>query len=140
MQFKPVLAGGTFSWDFGDGTTSNEEAPTHVYQNEGSYPVKLTARYAGCTVVTQFAAVKVGKVQMPNIFTPNSDGKNDTFAPRLGCAPAHLTVFTRWGSKVYEATEYYNDWRGDTLPDGVYYYLLRDTEGKTAKGWVEIKR
>jgi gliding motility-associated-like protein len=140
MQFKPVLVGGTFSWDFGDGTTSTEESPTHVYENEGSYPVKLTARYAGCTVVTQFAAVKVGKVQIPNIFTPNNDNLNETFAPRLGCLPAHLTVFSRWGKKVYEATDYHNDWRGDMLPDGVYYYLLRDTEGKSTKGWVEIKR
>ena len=140
LQFKPVLAGGTFSWDFGDGTTSTEESPTHVYENEGSYPVKLTARYAGCTVVTQFAAVKVGRVQIPNIFTPNNDNLNETFAPRLGCLAAHLTVFSRWGKKVYEATDYHNDWRGDTLPDGVYYYLLRDTDGKSTKGWVEIKR
>ncbi|WP_188547397.1 DUF7948 domain-containing protein [Hymenobacter qilianensis] len=140
MQFAPVLAGGSFSWDFGDGTTSNEEAPSHVYENPGTYPVQLTARYAGCTVVTQFAAVKVGKVQMPNIFTPNNDNLNDTFAPRISCKNAHLTVFTRWGSKVYEADNYQNDWSGDKLPEGVYYYLLRDTDGKSAKGWVEIKR
>lgn len=33
----------TFTWDFGDGTTSTESNPKHFYQNAGSYTVKLTA-------------------------------------------------------------------------------------------------
>ena len=34
----------TFTWDFGDGTTSNERNPMHIYQSPGTYNVKLTAK------------------------------------------------------------------------------------------------
>jgi gliding motility-associated-like protein len=37
------LAGQTFNWDFGDGTTSTAVSPTHVYPNPGTYTVKLVA-------------------------------------------------------------------------------------------------
>lgn len=37
------LGGINFSWDFGDGTTSTEENPTHLYDKIGIYTIKLTA-------------------------------------------------------------------------------------------------
>ncbi len=36
------LAGVAFFWDFGDGTTSTEEYPTHMYLKPGTYTIKLT--------------------------------------------------------------------------------------------------
>ncbi|WP_324675285.1 gliding motility-associated C-terminal domain-containing protein [Hymenobacter sp. GOD-10R] len=139
-QFAPVLTGGTYEWDFGDQTTSTEEAPLHRYEKPGTYQVKLTARYANCQVETRFAPVEVGDVFVPNIITPNNDGKNELFIPRFSCQPATLRIFTRWGSKVYETDNYRNDWHGGDLADGVYYYHLRDTEGRAVKGWLEVKR
>ncbi len=38
---------GEWEWDFGDGTTSNEQSPTHVYQSPGTYDVKLKVRSVG---------------------------------------------------------------------------------------------
>ena len=75
-----------------------------------------------------------------NIFTPGNDDKNDKIMPRFSCQQASLRVFSRWGNKVYETDNYRNDWRGENLPDGMYYYHLRDTEGRSAKGWVQVKR
>ncbi len=45
VTFNNTTEGGeTFTWDFGDGSpTSNEAYPTHVYQNPGTYQVKLHA-------------------------------------------------------------------------------------------------
>lgn len=140
-QFEPILVGGTYDWDFGDGTPHSTEAgPTHLYANPGSYRVKLTARYAGCVVETAFAPVEVGEMKVPNIITPNGDSLNDSFKPLFSCKPTHLQVFNRWGTLVYETKDYHNDWSGKSLPDGVYYYLLRDTDDRRAKGWVEVKR
>ncbi|WP_375433921.1 gliding motility-associated C-terminal domain-containing protein [uncultured Hymenobacter sp.] len=140
-QFEPVLAGGTYDWDFGDGSEHSTEAgPTHLYAEPGSYRVKLIARYAGCVVETAFAPVEVGEMKVPNIITPNGDSLNDSFKPRFSCKPTHLQVFNRWGTLVYEIKDYHNDWSGKNLPDGVYYYLLRDTDERRAKGWLEVKR
>jgi PKD repeat protein len=46
IQFNGQVTGGTepytWSWDFGDGTTSTQQNPTHAYANEGEYTVSLT--------------------------------------------------------------------------------------------------
>jgi len=139
-QFTPLLPGGTYEWDFGDQTTSTEEAPLHRYEKPGTYQVRLIARYSNCQVETRFAPVEVGEMFVPNIITPNGDDKNEQFMPRFSCQPATLRIFTRWGNKVYETDNYRNDWRAGDLADGVYYYQLRDTEGRAAKGWLEVRR
>jgi len=53
FNFQPVSATATgWFWEFGDGATSTEENPTHVYQDDVSYTVTLTVTNdAGCTAV-----------------------------------------------------------------------------------------
>jgi gliding motility-associated-like protein len=85
-------------------------------------------------------AVEVGGVFVPNIITPNNDGQNESFRPRFSCQPASLKVFSRWGQEVYQTDNYANNWQAEGLAAGVYYYLLRDTTGRTMKGWVEVVR
>jgi gliding motility-associated-like protein len=139
----PVLLApnATYSWDFGDGSARSIEAsPTHRYAEPGSYRIQLTARYGNCEVLTGFAPMEVGEAKVPNIITPNGDSQNDTFKPLFSCLPASLEVFSRWGQRVYQTNDYHYDWDGTGLPDGIYYYLLRDTADRRIKGWVEIRR
>ncbi len=80
---------------------------------------------------------------VPNVFTPNGDGYNDTFSiPLLELYPDNqLTVYSRWGQEVYRAEGYRNGWRGEGLSAGTYYYsLLLRRSGKLLKGWVEVVR
>ncbi|KUG08234.1 gliding motility-associated C-terminal domain-containing protein [Solirubrum puertoriconensis] len=136
-----MLFASSYSWDFGDGTTSKDQFPTHTYEKPGTYQVSFTAYYNGsCEAKTVFAPVYVGTPFIPNIITPNADGQNDVFEQRLSCLPVTLKVFSRWGKEVYTTTNYQNNWNGGTLPDGVYYYQLVDTDGRKAKGWLEIRR
>ena len=83
---------------------------------------------------------------IPNIFTPNNDGKNDDFVIKdLESYPgSQLLIFNRWGNEVYRADNYLNNWNGSGLAEGTYYYVLnrRERSGSitTFKGWVYLKR
>ena len=139
----PVLLAprATYNWDFGDGSANSQAATlTHRYQLPGTYHITLTARYDNCEVITGFAPIEVGEVFVPNIITPNRDSLNDTFRPRFSCRPASLEVYSRWGQRVYQTNDYHNNWDAQGLPDGLYYYLLRDADDRRMKGWVEVRR
>ncbi len=83
---------------------------------------------------------------IPNIFTPNNDGKNDLFVIKdLGSYPgSQLIIFNRWGNEVYRSDNYLNNWDGGNLAEGTYYYTLnrREHSGTITpiNGWVFIKR
>ncbi len=99
----------------------------------------------GCTDTVAIHVLSSTLV-VPNIFTPNGDGKNDLFViPGLNFYPgSQLLIFNRWGSEVYKADNYLNNWDGSGLTEGTYYYILnrREQNGSitTAKGWVYLKR
>lgn len=75
---------------------------------------------------------------VPNIFTPNGDGKNDMFQIYgiEGFPNSKLQVFNRWGSLVFEDDYYRNTWSGGDLQDGVYYYIFTRNDGKVYDGYV----
>lgn len=68
---------------------------------------------------------------IPNTFTPNNDGTNDTWHIRNieFHSDSKLEIFNRWGTKLYEKTGYQNDWdgtyKGQRLPVDTYFYVIR---------------
>jgi gliding motility-associated-like protein len=93
------------------------------------------------------------EVLIPEGFSPNGDGVNDFFEI-LGLEDYRenkLTVFNRWGHKVYEAENYLNDWGGwsdgpltlgdGILPKGTYFYVLDLGDGSDLlKGYFFLNR
>ncbi|MCC3153288.1 gliding motility-associated C-terminal domain-containing protein [Hymenobacter sp. BT770] len=78
---------------------------------------------------------------IPNIITPNMDGANDQFkTPGLTLGQWSCTVYNRWGTQVFHAPYYQQDWQAQGLADGIYYYLLANGRGEKIKGWVEVRR
>jgi gliding motility-associated-like protein len=81
-------------------------------------------------------------ITVPNVFTPNGDGYNQYFfIPKIELyEDAELNVVDRWGKTVYKSTNGYgNDWDGDDLSSGVYYYILDLNKRNTViKGIVNI--
>lgn len=79
-------------------------------------------------------------ITIPNIITANGDGINDIF--KITNIEYHsnsvLTVFDRWGRKVYENSNYNNDWKGDNLNDGTYFYILDVPDDKKYNGYITI--
>ena len=69
-----------WSWDFGDGTTSTAQNPSHTYANPGSYTVALTATGPGGSSTKQAPTpINVALAVMP--------GANFTMTPTSGTAP-----------------------------------------------------
>ncbi|WP_211166216.1 T9SS type B sorting domain-containing protein [Mucilaginibacter robiniae] len=85
-------------------------------------------------------------LHVPNVFTPNGDGKNDTFEiPELTeYAENEIMIVNRWGNSVYEKKNYQNDWTGDGLSEGTYFYVLKvkNSQGswEVYKGYVTLLR
>ena len=80
------------------------------------------------------------EVEVFNIFTPNGDDKNEYFHVNNLPANSALQIFNRWGNRVYNSSNYGNNWNGDGVPDGTYFYLLMLPDKKTYHGFVEIRR
>ena len=56
-----------------------------------------------------------------------------------------LTIFNKWGGRVYENDEYDNSWEGvddkeNPLPDDTYFYIIKPANGKAIKGYLVIRR
>ncbi|MBB2144863.1 T9SS type B sorting domain-containing protein [Pedobacter sp. LMG 31464] len=87
----------------------------------------------------------IGEVIVPNVITPNGDGKNDVF--RIDGLELHpnniLYIFNRWGNEVYRSNgSYKNDWNGNGLNEGTYYYVLKIKEKngseRSTTGWITL--
>ncbi len=76
---------------------------------------------------------------------PTPDGKNDFFDLRLMNVQT-LSIFNRYGTKVYSKGDYTNEWigqsdAGNDLPDGTYYYVIEFKNNQPTKtGWIYINR
>jgi gliding motility-associated-like protein len=72
---------------------------------------------------------------IPEGFSPNNDGVNDVLVLEgyKSGTVIKLQIFNRWGSEVFSSDNYQNDWNGDDLPSGTYYYIL------SAEGLIEEK-
>ncbi|MEQ6168931.1 PKD domain-containing protein [Ekhidna sp. MALMAid0563] len=138
-----------FQWDFGDGTTSTEESPSHAYTEEGFYDITLIASNDFGCVDTLFRSAEIeaisgGQVNTPNAFTPSLNGPtggnvgsngndpsriNDVFLPRLeGVERFRMLIYNKWGQLVFESNSQDVGWdgyyRNQLAPSGVYVYKL----------------
>lgn len=145
IQFtNESLNGYTYSWNFGDESSSSAEDPTHTYLSTGEYTVSLTAyNQYGCSDIYylgQYLIVPDGALYFPNVFTPNGDGKNDEFyAVGEGVASFHLIIFDRWGKQIKTLQSITETWdgkdKGVEVPEGTYTFVVNYTlnSGATKK-------
>jgi gliding motility-associated-like protein len=112
-----------------------------------TYRVKdLFGYYTNVATVNIIVTPTVGP-KIPNLFTPNGDGTNDTFEIRGLDADANvsLIIVNRWGNEVYKSGNYKNNWTGEGLNEGTYYYILNissadGSEKNVYKGYVTLVR
>ena len=63
---------------------------------------------------------------VPNVITPNGDRFNETFAIGKNLSGSKLTIYNRWGKKVYQNATYRDEFDGRNLVPGTYYYSLQN--------------
>lgn len=105
---------------------------------------------AACNASAEVIVNNYVPVKVPNVFTPNDDGVNDTWEIfGLGRYPdTNVKVFSRWGQLLYENnTGYHEPWdgyhNGEKVPFGTYYYVIEfkgseEYAGYETSGWLLI--
>ncbi len=135
IQFTNTATGNYISmtWDFGDGSISTDLNPLHTYVKVGTYVAVQTVTYPFGCVYTNTLTIKIEKgyqLIMPNGFTPNGDGINDTFKPEFkGLKSIELSVYDTWGELIYsENADPIRGWdgkiKGKESENGNYYYKI----------------
>jgi len=134
-----------YLWDFGDGHTSEEDSPTHMFANKGTYTITLYAwsmeECADTLIREQLVTITAGEGSsvFPTAFKWNGSGPtggawtpgnddNTVFHPNVENATAlRMIILNRVGHRVFESNELYVGWDGyiDSsvlATQGVYIY------------------
>ena len=132
-------------WTFGDGTSGTGANPVHVYSTPGgtrTFTVNYTATDSfGCsqTVSKPIKVYTSCVLDVPNAFTPNTDGHNDFLYPlnAVKAVDLEFSVYNRWGQLMFKSTNWKIGWDGRVggklQPSGAYVWMLKYTDRDTQK-------
>ncbi len=142
---------GTLKWISGEAILCKDCPQSQIMPtNSGCYKIQATTA-EGC-VATDEVCVEVTKyhnIYIPSVFTPNADGKNDVFLVYgTGISKVEMTIFDRWGEKLYYSADQLKGWdgtyKGVEVKQDVYPYLINYTslDGKkhTKTGHVTLMK
>ncbi len=156
-EANPVLTANYIGFVNGDGpeqlTTQPVITTTAVTTSPvGQYPITVSGAASPNYTITYFPGTLTinpvpPHIVVPNTFTPNGDGINDTWNVKYldlypGCT---VQIFSRWGQMVFTSVGYGVPWdgtyHGAKLADGTYYYIIDLKNGSSpASGYVAIIR
>lgn len=107
-------------------------------KNNFTEPITYTViSQDSCSITNWIVSVdneKASNVQLtsnnvPNVITPNNDGKNDVWEilTKDSISSFNIKVYNRWGKLVYSQNDYDNQWNADWLSVGVYFYTITNS-------------
>jgi gliding motility-associated-like protein len=124
--------------------------PGQNFVGNDTFTYKLCDADGDCDEAS--VTISVEDVVLPNqVLTPNGDTHNDTFIINgIEFYPENdLTIYNRWGNKVYQKSGYLNEWDGISnenkvgsisLPVGTYFYVLKYGNQRHKTGYVYLDR
>ena len=134
--YQPTVE--TYLW-MGESAFYNQNEVTDsvfIITYPGFYTLEMTNQCGG---LTQYLEVKKEDCTcepfIPNVFTPNGDGRNDKFQVFANCEfqDFKIEIYDRWGTRLFVAADWLGGWdgtaRGQELPPGVYIYKIEYTAG-----------
>ena len=141
---NPTPAAQFYKWSIYHSTelivTRNDKDIRYTFSEPGSYRVVCAVNNAICASDSMEVTVAVAEsyLAVPNVFTPNGDGKNDEFRVAYrSLRDFHIWVYNRWGKLVYESTDPAKGWNGNIngrpAAEGAYFYVVRAMGTDAAK-------
>lgn len=143
IVLSPGIGFSKYEWSDGSDLKALNVTRPGIYSVnvfEGLCSASDTISIAGCGIELWF----------PNVFTPNHDGLNETFRPvAQGIITSyHITIFNRWGQKLYESDDPVAGWdgtfEGNQCPDGAYFFIAEysvdNPRQRTSRGSVTLLR
>jgi gliding motility-associated-like protein/uncharacterized repeat protein (TIGR01451 family) len=127
----------SYTWEVTEGFTIESGQGTPTIKVKAANPnalgrVSVITYTGGCVGSAAYsididAKLADGQLDFPKAFSPNGDGKNDTWLVKnLDKFPDNeLVIFNRWGSEVFKQKNYKNDWTAQGLGQGTYFYKMQ---------------
>ena len=120
--------------------TRHDKDIRYTFSEPSMYRVVCAVNNNVCASDSSEMSVSISEsyLAVPNVFTPNGDGKNDEFRVAYrSLREFHIWVFNRWGKLVYESTDPAKGWdgtiNGRPAAEGAYYYVVRALGTDAAK-------
>ena len=135
-----VNKGNEVSWYRDDQLMSDiPQGQKHLYpKGEGEYFITESTA-CGDLISNVIEVFPQDPIFIPNIITSNGDVCNQTFIVDSRLNHPELTILSRWGEIVYHTPVYNNDWSGNYISSGVYYYVIQNPcSGKDIKGPITV--
>jgi gliding motility-associated-like protein len=144
-----------WKWNFGDNdSTALSTPPPHTYADTGTYSIKLivSTQYNCVDITSQTVIIEPDfTFYIPNAFSPNGDGVNDTFMGQvIFIKEFKMSIFDRWGNLIFTTDDVNTPWDGKVNHGGdiaqrdvyVYNIVLTDLKNKkhSYKGTVTLVR
>ena len=127
-------------WNFGDSLSSKKDAVV-TYTQPGHYSIDLIVTNAEGCMDTVFHTIYIElgfTLYIPNAFTPDNDGLNDFFFPKvIEFSDFEMEIYNRWGEKIYHTLELDKPWGGNSnngiMENGIYAYKIsvKDLRNRT---------
>jgi hypothetical protein len=152
--------GMTFNTDPGTDSIGSKFSwtPSCEHLDGSPYEVKFIVDDNSCikensdTILVRFelkdTTTTLQDIRPINLITPNGDDQNEYFGlPNIPILPhdnceyifKNISIYNRWGAKVYESNNRLFRWTADKNPSGIYFYTI-DLNKKRIHGWIEVIR
>jgi len=136
--FDESVGAESWIWNIG-GLGYVVQNPSHTFPDTGMVDVvQVVTHSSGCTdtMAVVLDILPLVTLHLPNAFTPNNDGLNDTFKGKGffdGFKDYSMTIWNRWGENIYQTTDPNQGWNGrknnngNASQGGVYVYSIEYT-------------
>jgi gliding motility-associated-like protein len=150
VQLNPTVTGNIESYVWTPATgLSDPNIRNPIAKPDATTEYTLTVvSTTGCPATANLKVLVLKDFAIPNTFTPNGDGFNDTWniINLADYANASVDIYNRYGINLYHAVGYTKPWdglyNGKAVPAGTYYYIInpKDNVRSVKSGWVAIVR